>query len=206
MGICSLIDRELPRPGSAAGFNPSAHVLPLVLMLAGGGRTLEDLRVLRHDEGPGSLLKLEEMPSSDATGAWLRRMGGKESGGLVGLQRVNRGVFRRLLPSEHRTVYTLDIDATQIVAQKCEAHYPYYMPMVGHIAELGLVIGYEFREGTAAPAAGNLEFVQACERNMSKGRRSRRCAPTARLIKRQSSIIARRLARSLRSAPIRTRR
>jgi hypothetical protein len=34
MGICSLIDHELPRPGSAAGYNPSAHVLPLVLMLA----------------------------------------------------------------------------------------------------------------------------------------------------------------------------
>jgi hypothetical protein len=60
-----LIDHELPRPGSAAGYNPSAHVLPLVLMLAGGGRTLEDLRVLRHDEGLRSLLQLEEMPSSD---------------------------------------------------------------------------------------------------------------------------------------------
>jgi len=30
-GICSLIDHELPRPGSDAGYNPSAHVLPLVL-------------------------------------------------------------------------------------------------------------------------------------------------------------------------------
>jgi hypothetical protein len=176
MSICSLIDHELPRPGSTAGYNPSAHVLPLVLMLAGGGRTLEDLRVLRHDEGLRSLLQLEEMPSSDATGDWLRRMGGKESGGLPGLQRVNRGVFRRLLPSEDRTAYTLDIDATQIVAQKREAHYTYkgekgYMPMVGHITELGLVIGYEFREGNAAPAAGNLEFVQACERNMPKGKK-----------------------------------
>jgi len=26
------------------------------------------------------------------------------------------------------------------------------MPMVGHIAEFGVVIGHEFREGTAAPA------------------------------------------------------
>jgi Transposase DDE domain group 1 len=45
------------------------------------------------------------------------------------------------------------------------------MPMVGHIAELGVVIGHEFREGNAAPAAGNLEFLQACERNMPKGKR-----------------------------------
>ena len=29
----------------------------------------------------------------------------------------------------------------------------------------------QFREGNAAPAAGNLEFLQACERNMPKGKR-----------------------------------
>ena len=75
-----------------------------------------------------------------------------------------------------RPGYTLDIDATQIVAAKREAHITYkgekgYMPMVGHIAETGLVIGHEFREGNAAPAAGNLEFLQACERNMPKGKK-----------------------------------
>ncbi len=43
MGVGGLLDRELPRPGSAAGYDPSAHALPLISMLAGGGRTLEDL-------------------------------------------------------------------------------------------------------------------------------------------------------------------
>jgi hypothetical protein len=176
MSICGLINLELPGPGSAAGYDPSAHILPLILMLAGGGRTLEDLRVLRHDEGLRLLLRLNEMPSSDATGDWLRRMGAKESGGLAGLQRVNRCVFRRLLRNDERTDYTLDIDATQIVAEKREARYTYkgekgYMPMVGHIAETGLVIGHEFREGNAAPAAGNLEFLQVCEGAMPKGKR-----------------------------------
>jgi len=74
MSIRGLIDHELPSPGSAAGYDPSAHILPLILMLAGGGRTLEDLRVLRHDEGLRLLLRLHEMPSSDVTGDWLRRM------------------------------------------------------------------------------------------------------------------------------------
>lgn len=180
MGVAGLIGHELPRPGSAAGYEPSAHVLPLVLTLAGGGRTLEDLRVLRNDEGLRALLQLEDMPSSDATGDWLRRMGAQglgsgecEINGLAGMGRVNRSVFRRLLRQDDRASYTLDIDATQIVAEKREAHYTYkgekgYMPMVGHIAELGAVAGYEFREGNAAPAARNLEFMQACERNMPK--------------------------------------
>jgi hypothetical protein len=46
MGVCGLIDHELPRPGSAAGYSPSVHVLPLVLMLGLRGRTLEDLALI----------------------------------------------------------------------------------------------------------------------------------------------------------------
>ncbi len=68
MGVGCLIDHELPGPGSAAGYRPSVHVLPLVLMLAGGGRTLEDLCALRGDDGLRSFLHLNEMPSGDATG------------------------------------------------------------------------------------------------------------------------------------------
>jgi hypothetical protein len=95
MDVCGLIDRELPGPDSVAG-SPSVHVLPLVLMLADGGWTLEDLRVLRGDEGLRSLLRLDEMPSSDATGDWLRRMGaGKGKANCsAGLERVNRSVLR----------------------------------------------------------------------------------------------------------------
>lgn len=178
MGVAGLIDHELPRPGSAAGYEPSAHVLPLVLMLAGGGRTLEDLRILRNDDGLRALLQLEEMPSSDATGDWLRRMGSgdAETNGLAGMGHVNRSVFRRLVRQDDRASYTLDIDATQIVAEKREAQFTYkgekgYMPMVGHIAELGIVAGYEFREGNTAPAARNLEFMQACDRNMPKDKK-----------------------------------
>ena len=176
MRVAALIDHELPATGSAAGYAPSVHSLPLILMLAGSGRTLEDLRVLRKDKGLRALLQLAEMPSSDATGDWLRRLGGQGSGGLAGLQRVNRSLSRRLLRQDDRTEYTLDIDATQIVAEKREARYTYkgekgYMPMVGHLAELGLVIGHEFREGNAAPATRNLEFMQDCARNMPKEKR-----------------------------------
>ena len=182
--LAGLIDHELPRPGSAAGYKPSAHVLPLILMLAGGGRTLEDLRVLRNDEGLrcscfNSRTCRAATPRAIGCGAWARKNWApdeSESNGSAGLERVNRGVFRRLLRQDDHTCYTLDIDATQIVAEKREAHYTYkgekgYMPMVGHIAELGLVVGYEFREGNAAPAARNLEFMQACERNMPKGKK-----------------------------------
>ena len=83
MAFPGRVDGELPPPGSGAGYDPSQVVVPLVLMLHGGGRTLEDLRQVRGDEGLRELLGMDELPSSDATGDWLRRMGAGP--GLEGL-------------------------------------------------------------------------------------------------------------------------
>jgi hypothetical protein len=65
----------------------------------------------------------DEMPSSTppaiGCGAWGWQ--GKANG-PASLQRVRHCVFRRLLQRDERMDYTLDIDATQIVAEKREAH------------------------------------------------------------------------------------
>jgi len=45
-----LTDRYLPKHGSNLGFKPSVFVGSLVLMLQGGGRSLEDVRELRYEE------------------------------------------------------------------------------------------------------------------------------------------------------------
>ena len=91
-------------------------------------------------------------------GDWLRRMG--LGAGLSGLGRVNREIIRRALKKDERTLYTLDIDATQVIAAKRDAKVTYkgergYMPMVGHLAENGIVLCDEFREGNETPGARN---------------------------------------------------
>jgi len=174
LGLPGALDRVLPGPGSAAGYLPSQFVTPLFLMLHGGGRALEDLRQIREDAGLRALLKLTEMPSSDATGDWLRRMGKKD--GLAALEALNRQMVRRGLNGEDRKDYTLDIDVTRVMAEKQAAAWTYkgergYAPMVGHLAENGLVIGDEFREGNDAPQSRNLEFIQHCATQLPKGKR-----------------------------------
>ncbi|CAL1242033.1 transposase [Candidatus Methylocalor cossyra] len=174
MGVPGHFDRELPGPSNPVGYRPSAYGVPLVLMLQGGGRSLEDLRMLRADEGLRSVLNLTVLPSSDAVGDWLRRMGAGE--GLDSLSRVQRRLLRKLLRKEDRSEYTLDIDATQIVAEKETAKWTYqgekgYMPLVGTLAENGLIVGEQFREGNAAPAVGNLEFIRYCEQQLPEGQR-----------------------------------
>ncbi|MGH8549374.1 MAG: hypothetical protein ACRERU_12410 [Methylococcales bacterium] len=75
VGFPGYLDRELPGPSNPMGYQPSACGVSLVLMLKGGGHSLEDLRMLRADEGLRALLDLSALPSGDATGDWLRRMG-----------------------------------------------------------------------------------------------------------------------------------
>jgi len=174
MNVPRQLDAFLPAPGSRVGYHPSQFVEPLLLLLHGGGRTLEDLRQIREDAGLREVLRFATLPSADATGDWLRRMGDKD--GLAGLAVVNRHQVQRALRRETITDYTLDLDATQIVAEKREAQWTYkgergYMPMLGHLAENGLVLGEEFREGNEAPAARNLEFIKACAAEMPKGKR-----------------------------------
>jgi len=174
LGLLQSVDSSLPKPGSGAGYYPSEYVFPLILMLNGGGRSLEDIRQIREDKGLQEVLPLDRIPSSDAFGDWLRSMGA--NGGLSGLEKVNQRLLKRGMKYDGITAYTLDIDATGIVAEKQSAKMTYkgftgYMPIVGHLAENGLVVGDEFREGNVAPASRNLAFITHCAQQMPTGTR-----------------------------------
>lgn len=173
LGLLTALDKDMPEPGSGAGYRASEHVFPLMLMLSGGGRSLEDLRQIRDDDGLREVLPFCRMPSSDATGDWLRRSG--VNAGLQGLGKVNRRALKRGLKYDGIKGYTLDIDATGIEAEKETAKMTYkgyagYMPIVGHLAENGLIVGDEFREGNASPGARNLEFIKYCVQQLPKGK------------------------------------
>ena len=174
LGLSRWLAQEMPKPGSGRGYEAGAYVAPLVLMLTGGGRSLEDLRTLKNDTALATVLKQGAMPSTDAFGDWLRRAG--EEAGLAGLSRINQWLVATRIKQSGLTAHTLDADASQIVAEKEAAHFTYkgeqgYMPMIGHLAEAGIVIHDEFREGNIAPATNNLEFIRACEAHLPKGHR-----------------------------------
>ena len=85
---------------------------------------------------------------------------------------VNQSVLACAL--HHCKEVTLDIDATEIVSHKSEASWSYnknkgFMPMVGHIAEVGQVVAIDFRKGNVPPAQDNLAFIEQCQRSLPKG-------------------------------------
>ena len=122
IGLRELTDRYLPAPGSNRGFDPSVVVGSVVLMLQGGGRSLEDLRELKDEEGLMKLIGRDEIPEPDTVGDWLRRMGDPGAGqaGLRGLDRVRDKINERILKRDGIKEYTLDADATEIIGEKAD--------------------------------------------------------------------------------------
>ena len=180
IGLRELTDRYLPAPGSNRGFDPSVIVDILVLMLQGGGRSLEDLRELKNEEGLMKLIGRDEIPEPDTVGDWLRRMGDPNRGqlGLRGLDRVRGKINGRILKRDGIKEYTLDADATEIIGEKADALFTYhgnkgYMPMLGFLYETPVCIYDEFREGNVAPASGQKGFYLECKRRMPMGKRIR---------------------------------
>jgi len=178
IGLRELTDHYLPGPGSNRGFDPSEMVDPMVLMLQGGGRSLEDLRELRDEERLMKLVGADEIPEPDTVGDWLRRMGDPKTGqeGLKGLGEVRDKISGRILKRDGIKEYTLDADATEIVGEKADALFTYngnkgYMPMVGYLYETAVCLYDEFREGNVAPAYGQKEFYLQCKQRMPWGKR-----------------------------------
>ena len=167
------VEGVFPAPGSARGYSAWEHIHPLLLMLHGGGRVLEDLRKIGEDRGLLRLLEVGTTPSPDATGDWLRRHGLR---GVEALEKVNRMLLKLALRGDKKSGYTLDIDATGIEADKALALWTYkhckgYMPITAHLAENGLVLTHEFREGNVSPNTRNLEFYEQCKKSMPKGKK-----------------------------------
>jgi hypothetical protein len=178
IGLRELTDQYLAGPGSNRGFDPSEMVDAVVLMLQGGGRSLEDLGELKDEEGLMELIGRDEIPEPDTVGDWLRRMGDPKTGqlGLEGLDRVRDKINERVLKRDEIKEYTLDADATEIMGEKADALFTYngnkgYMPMLGFLYENAVCLLDEFREGNVAPAFGQREFYLQSKQRMPRGKR-----------------------------------
>lgn len=173
LGAVEEVKGRFPCPGSGRGYGAEKYVVSLVLMLHGGGRSLEDLREIESDMVLRELSGLKEMPRPCTVGDWLRRMG---EGGVRGLGLVNRSVTRKVLKADKGKEYTLDIDATVIEAEKEDAEWSYkkvkgYQPMLGYIAEVPVCLHSEFRAGNVPAGANMVEFLETCLKELPGGKR-----------------------------------
>ena len=171
LGLSELVNSYFPAPGSNRGYSPSDYVNTFVMMLNEGGRCLEDVRHLKREAPLLSVLGLKTLPSADALGDWLRRLG-KSKVGINALAQINKRLLSAALHDCKKV--TLDIDATAVLTDKSDAKYTYlkergYMPMVGHIEEVSQIVSMQFRRGNVPPAKDNLGFIKQCVSALPSG-------------------------------------
>ncbi len=148
------MNKELPASNSNRGFQAADFVLSLVYMLHAGGDWLDDMGKIRADKGLRQLINIDNVPTADALGKWSKRIVTQD--GFDGLKDTMRYLNELSLHRKKRV--TLDIDATLTASANKNAKWTYkkvkgYMPMVGHIAETGMIVAVDFRDGNVSPFA-----------------------------------------------------
>jgi hypothetical protein len=170
-----LLNENLPGPRSGRGYLPSDFVLPLILSILGGGRDLDDIKVIKKDWALREAAGLGNVPAPCTIGDWLRRTG-KSKRSMESLSRVQKEMTRVMLEEGSRTDFTLDADATIIRAEKADATKAYegtvgYQPMLGFLFENRWLIHDQFRTGSASPNSGIVDFIKECLSRMPEGTR-----------------------------------
>ena len=171
--IKERVERCFPKPGSNRGYPPWLFIQPVLMMLYGGGRHIDDIREIRDDGAVRKLVGMKQVPSLSTFGDWIKRMGEKEGNGAM--EKVNEDVVREVCLRDEEENYTLDVDATVIEAEKRSAQWTYkkvkgYQPIVGFLAETELCVAYEFRKGNVPAHAGAVEFLNKCEKKLPEGK------------------------------------
>ena len=169
--LSNRIDHVFPLPNRNRGINPSSFIQTLMLMQHEGNFHLEDVRLLETDTALKTMLGMQKLPKPTSIGDWLRKTGSHPSTPLS-LQKVNKTLLSATLHT--CKAITLDIDATEVIANKTSAQWTYksnkgYMPMVGHIAQTGQVLACDFRKGNQSPSSKNLAFIQQCQGALPDG-------------------------------------
>jgi len=154
LGVRKSIKENLPAPGSGHGFKPQEYVLPLVMMLCGGGRTMEDIREIEMDEGLRQLCGFARLPGADAIGQWLRK-----PKHLKGIKRVNQFQVRQVIVRSDANDFTLEVDARMVETKRqcadmtCLGHRA-FQALLSFIAELDLCVACDYRQGSVPAGPG----------------------------------------------------
>jgi hypothetical protein len=66
MRVIELVNQYLPKPGSGNSYKASEYIIPISLMLYGGGEAIEDVREIRGDAALRKITGLTGIPSVSA--------------------------------------------------------------------------------------------------------------------------------------------
>jgi hypothetical protein len=185
LGLDEVARAQLPQPKRQSEYPPEEKLEAITTLIAAGGDRVEDIEVLREDQGLARLME-RQFPSPDALLDFLgsfhdakrvaARPAGKkafvpaETDGLQGLEAINQALVARGCDPQATTA-TIDHDGTIIESHRREATWAYegtrgYQPLVAVWAEEQLILADEFRDGNVAGGEDPLSSVKRAFANL----------------------------------------
>jgi len=143
----------LPLKERERGYKPAETILTLTGLLQAGGRALDDVSLLRGDEGLHVLLG--DIPAANTLGELLRRFSPTT---VYRLGQVQLWLAALVIKALKMKALTLDVDAFFLESQKSDVEMNYeglwgYNPVAVTCAELKMPMAGLFRPGAASPMA-----------------------------------------------------
>jgi len=168
LGLPELIDRTVTVKERERGYRESEAILSLAASMITGGECLDDLFVLREEEGFGAIWSHGEIPHPTTMGDFLRRF---NLGHIRQLESVITQSFRKVYTvSDKMGVITLDVDSTldEVHGSKKEGARMAYTgiralnPLMGFIRENGDWLHSRLRSGNVYTSDGAESFIREC--------------------------------------------
>lgn len=135
------------------GYKPAETIFTLMGLLQAGGVALDDVSLLKGDEGLKELMG--EIPAANTLGEFLRRFGNRT---IYGLGKIGLETGVKVIRACGLKKVTLDVDAFFLESQKAEVLMNYeglwgYNPVAVTCAELKMPMAGIFRAGNASSMA-----------------------------------------------------
>ena len=171
LGVLDKIREIFPASRSNNHILPKDMIMSTVLMLCGGGRTMEDIRQIALDNGLRRLCDFKRIPSPDSIANWLNV---KEN--LSRLSALSNYLNKEIIKKSKLNEFTLDTDATPIETRKLgyEINYkgiPCHSVLLSFLPELDLCVADDYRTGATHAGAGivkQLEATRLLLKNLNK--------------------------------------
>ena len=143
----------LPIKERKRGYKPAESAFTLMSLLQAGGKALNDVSLLRADEGLKELLG--GFVAANTLGEWLRRFCSKT---VYQLGKIQLETAAKVIRASGLKSVILDIDSFFLESQKSEVEMNYkglwgYNPVAVTCAELKMPLAGLFRHGNASPMA-----------------------------------------------------
>ncbi len=160
LGLLEEIKRIFPASRSNNHILPKDMIMSTVLMLCGGGRSMEDIRQIAFDNGLRRLCGFKRIPSPDSIANWLNV---KEN--LSRLSVLSNYLNKKIINKSKINDFTLDTDAT-IIENKKLGYEMTYKGITGHsvllsfLPELDLCVADDYRAGATHAGQGIIKHIE----------------------------------------------